>query len=114
VVPLAFEDWRRHGLCWHPRAPALLGATAGLLGYMGYLQAVGKGAFDFMKAEGLGWGRITVTSWRSLHAALSVLYHNPMHSLAFTYTFIELASAVRPGVGCLVIVGLGDRWSDVV
>ncbi|MGC8489137.1 MAG: hypothetical protein ACP5QO_13115, partial [Clostridia bacterium] len=114
ILPLAWEFWQLEGFRWRPSALALLGAPMGLFAYMGYLQVIGLGAFDFMKAEALGWGRITVTPWHALHVALSVLYHDQMHTLAFTYTFIDLASAVMLGVGVIVMYRLHYRWSYII
>jgi hypothetical protein len=115
VIPLGVEWWLQHGPRWHWSLVGLGGGPAGLLAYMAYLQRIGKGALDFMHAEALGWDRRTVPPWEGLRAALGALKHNfHLVSLAFTYTFIDLASAVMLLGAVVVMYTLRYRWSYIL
>lgn len=115
VIPLALDYWQQFGWRWTRQVWALVGPVLGGLAYMGYLQLVGRGAFYFLTAERLGWSRTTVGPWAGLKAALVTLYHHPhLGSPVFTYTSIDLTSALLLLGLCGYMIRQRYRWSYIV
>lgn len=113
--PFLWEYCQQFGYRIRYQIIGLIGAPLGLIAYMAYLQAIGKGAFDMLKAEKLGWHRKTVPPWQGLHVALSTLLHHPhMSSTVFIYTSIDLTSALLLMAATVYMIVRHYRWSYVI
>lgn len=115
VLPLLWEYWAqfRTRIRWRALL-GVVGGPIGLLAYMGYLQAVGLGAYAPLRAEKY-WGRKTVPPWQGLHLAVSTLVHHPhLSTPLFTYTAIDLTSALLVLGATVWMIHRHYRWSYVI